>query len=87
MVEAILGIAQNDEGISIYPNPVSDVLYLNADNGVEAQDVKVYNMQGRELLNFAQNLNTVNLQSLSAGLYMVTVKTNVGQLNYRVVKK
>ncbi|MFP9097846.1 BspA family leucine-rich repeat surface protein [Flavobacterium sp. RHBU_24] len=88
-VVAELGVSQNqlNKGISIYPNPVTDVLYLKPQEGIAPEEVKVYNMQGRELLDFKQNLDAVNLQSLSSGLYMVTVKTNVGQLNYRVVKK
>ena len=80
VVEAVLGVSQNDKskGISVYPNPVTDVLYLKTEEDITPLEVKVYNMQGRELLDFTQILNAVNMQNLSAGLYMVTVKTNIG---------
>jgi len=42
---AVLGIAQNIvDGFTMYPNPVLDVLYLKADNTINA--IAIYNMLG-----------------------------------------
>lgn len=89
ILNAVAGSGQYsaDKAIAIYPNPVTDVLYMQPAHNILLQEVKVYNMQGRELLYYNQNLNTINMQNLNTGLYLLTVKTTTGQYNYRVIKK
>ena len=56
---------------TVYPNPASDVVYINAQG-----DITVYNLAG-SLVKQATG-NSVNVSDLPAGMYMINV-TNEGQ--------
>lgn len=88
--ERILEIANNTSKIDlanhikIYPNPATD--YLNIDTkGVQIETITVYDMTGRQVLN-TQNLtsNQLNISTLSKGMYIVHIKTNLGVWNEKI---
>lgn len=68
--------------LSIYPNPVNDILYIEA-AGVE--EVVVSDLQGREVLK-AQS-NKVDVSALNAGMYIVRAVTQQGVSTAKIVKK
>ncbi|AWH85502.1 hypothetical protein HYN59_10405 [Flavobacterium album] len=72
--------------IAIYPNPVSNVLNLNAANGITIKEVKVFNLQGRELLS-SKATESLNVENLSTGVYILMVKTGAGIEKHKLVKK
>ena len=75
--------------ISIYPNPVENVLHLTG----EIEDftkIEIYNMQGQQV--FQQPINTseiisVDINSLASGVYLLTISNTTDKQTYRVVKK
>jgi hypothetical protein len=88
--ETILGIANNttridlSNNIKVYPNPASN--YLNiATKGVQIETVEVYDMTGRQVLK-TQNLinNQLEINTLSNGMYIVHIKTNLGVWNEKI---
>ncbi|MEE1898439.1 BspA family leucine-rich repeat surface protein [Flavobacterium rakeshii] len=85
----LLGISDNilNKSLVLYPNPANDVLYIKAENNVLPEEVVIYNLQGRELMSFNQNPESMDISDLSAGIYLVTVQTNSGRVDYRLVKK
>ena len=64
--------------ILIYPNPTQDVLLIN---GIEAQDLRVFDLQGRLLK--TENGTQVNVSDLAEGTYLLQVGTQV----VRFIKK
>lgn len=64
--------------IVIYPNPTHDVLLIN---GIEAQDVRVFDLQGHLLK--TENGTQVNVSNLAEGTYLLQVGTQV----VRFIKK
>lgn len=70
--------------IVVYPVPAKDLLFLKNLNGVH--QINVYDANGRvmkeQLLNF-QNQITVDVSSLSEGLYFITFK---GDMNYKPIR-
>lgn len=68
-IEALGTIDFNATTFTVYPNPVSSTLYINANSNVN--EVKVYNMLGQEVYTAATG--EVNLQDLQAGYYVVKV--------------
>jgi len=89
---SILGILENDFGISltVYPNPTSG--YLNIDLGKIYNDVnvKVQNIAGKTVLN--KEVGTTNQFDVeilgSTGTYLVNIKTTSGEsATIRVLKK
>ncbi|MGB5981513.1 MAG: T9SS type A sorting domain-containing protein [Nonlabens sp.] len=78
-----------DESIEIYPNPTSGLIQLNAKNVI--QSLTIHDLNGR-LLNktsfVSVSLNeTVNLEDLNSGIYLMKVETSEGQVTERVVVK
>lgn len=68
--------------LSIYPNPATDVLYVNAEN---LNRVEIYDMTGRNVLNTTSSV--VDLRGVESGVYFVTVRTeNAAKTTKLVVK-
>ena len=68
--------------LSIYPNPATEVLYVNAEN---LNRVEIYDMTGRNVLNTTSSV--VDLRGVEAGVYFVTVRTeNAAKTTKLVVK-
>jgi len=68
-----------DDRLSIYPNPVSNSLYI-AVNNVKINEVNIYDVLGKEInykiLNVIQNNMQIDASSLSNGVYFIYVKTS-----------
>lgn len=60
--------------LDMYPNPVSDVLYIKRSNSQKAI-FSIYNMQGKKVhsMNSQIEFNTIYLEDLSDGLYFIEV--------------
>ncbi len=72
--------------ITIYPNPTSDIINIQAENGIELQEVMIYNLQGSELMSFKQHLAAIDVSELSTGIYFLLIKTDSGLVKHRLVK-
>ncbi len=77
-------IARN-ESIKVYPNPANGFIEIK---GLESSaNVRIYNMQGRELItrNIIPN-ETVSINSLPQGLYIVKVNSSEGSFETKFLK-
>ncbi len=73
--------------IQIYPNPVNDFLSIKIAENIQLKNLKLYNLQGQELLQFPQSIKRINLSQLSAGMYILKIETDQGSINKRLLKK
>jgi len=76
----------NEHKISIYPNPVKDLLYIQSD--VLILDMSVYDAIGN-LVYSKSDMNTNNsiqLNNLTSGVYFLYVSTIYKQGIYKVIK-
>lgn len=69
--------------ISLYPNPVTSILNIEAEG---VQEVNVIDVNGRNVMT-AQNTNTIDMSELANGVYFVRVITNNGVATQKIVKK
>jgi hypothetical protein len=69
---------------SYYPNPVSDVLYLNTTGQIDS--VVIYNMLGQKIQEFTEN-STIDMSGLSKGNYLVNVTIGNTSKTIRIVKQ
>ena len=58
---------KEDINISMYPNPVQNLLKINAPNTIEK--IEVYNVLGQKMLD-SKGTNQINVESLSKGMYI-----------------
>lgn len=70
-------------GVSIYPNPAVDVVTVS---GAESADVVIANLSGAVVLS-QTGVKTVNVSDLSAGVYVMTVRTESGVFTTKLLKK
>jgi len=61
---------KDDASITLYPNPVQNVLKINAPNAVNK--IEVFNILGQKVLS-NKNSNTLNVQGLSKGAYITKI--------------
>lgn len=75
---------ENNNNVSIYPNPVKDILNIKVKDFSSEVLVKVIDINGREVyaqkVNNMNNSNSINLSNLSTGIYVLKLQGE--NLNY-----
>ena len=72
--------------ISVYPNPVKDILYINYQNET-IEEIVVYDLLGKKIVEQKTNNNQINLSELKSGFYVVKIKTQSGVKTEKIIKK
>jgi hypothetical protein len=78
-VTAAAGISENKLlSFEMYPNPVSDVLNIQLPTGTEKAEVGVFDYTGRLVTSkiISSNDNTIDVQKLSKGIYLIRVSSD-----------
>jgi hypothetical protein len=73
--------------LNIYPNPVNDRLYIEAETVIE--EVVVYDVYGRRQVTETpshQGNWTIDLSELKSGIYFVKINTEKGNIVKRIIK-
>jgi len=84
----VLGLDDNSfEGFTYYPNPVRNVLNVNAQATIE--NISIYNVLGQELINVSPSaLNSkIDIAGLSTGMYVMKATVNGVVGSFNIVKK
>lgn len=71
--------------VSIYPNPASDVINIQAPASVEVENVAIYDVLGKRS-NVSLVNGQVNVSSLANGVYILSLETSAGTLTQKIVK-
>lgn len=74
----------NEAKVAIYPNPTNGTVTIESGD-LQVSDVQINDMLGKTLL--TTNTKTLNISSLSSGLYIVNLHTNAGTVSKRIVKE
>lgn len=78
---------QSSEKATLYPNPVTNVLNIDAKEDIS--EIKVYNMAGQQVLSKeARSKNPkIDMSTLKAGVYVVEVTSDSNTTTHKVIKK
>ena len=71
--------------LSVYPNPVTDILKIDIDAKIAA--VEMLDLNGKSLLLQKGNQNTFDISSLETGSYILRVTTVKNTINKLIIKK
>ncbi|MEZ4857664.1 MAG: M4 family metallopeptidase [Flavobacteriaceae bacterium] len=76
------------ETISMFPNPTQGLLTIASPN-TEIERVRVYDLQGREVLVSSEKgmFIIIDLSKVTSSVYFVTVETSFGTITKKLVKK
>lgn len=72
------------ENLSIYPNPTNRYLHVNISDTIN--QVSIYDTTGRLITQTKVTQNTLDLDTLQSGVYMITAKTATKQYTFKVAK-
>ena len=72
--------------VAVFPNPVTDMLYIQSETTIDR--VEVYDLRGRLMMErqFSTNQVSLDLSSLSEGVYILRIHTGDDIVIQRVVK-
>ena len=80
-------IIELTSSVSIYPNPANDRLYIETE--AEIEEVVIYDVYGRHQVTKTpshQEMTSVNVSGLKAGIYFVKINTENGEIVKRFIK-
>jgi len=78
-----------NNGIAIYPNPANSYLIITTGYFDNTRIYTLYNLLGQQVTTGSLHLktNTLNLENLPSGTYILAVKTEGKQYNYKFIKE
>lgn len=71
--------------ISLWPNPVKEILNINSLNEDIISAITIYDIQGKLIIESSNN--SINVDSLSNGVYIVKISTNKGEYTKKFIKE
>ncbi|SDS39323.1 Por secretion system C-terminal sorting domain-containing protein [Polaribacter sp. KT25b] len=71
--------------LKLYPNPVSDRLFVSTIDPVES--IVIYNINGQLVKQVNVIKNGVDVSELPVGVYLVKIQTNTSNINQKLFKK
>ena len=85
---ATLGLEQNNEAtkFNLYPNPVSNNLFINASNH-KIEKVMIYSITGALVKTVSISTESIDVSDLNSGNYLVKITTNQGSFFQKILKK
>ncbi len=73
-------------GISLYPNPAKDILYIKGDVS-NVKSIEVYSVIGQSVMQIKKSFKEINLSNLQSGLYLIKLNTDETSGVYRIIKE
>ncbi|MFS4483013.1 S8 family serine peptidase [Hyunsoonleella sp. 2307UL5-6] len=82
-------IAQNNNIISMYPNPVDDVLYIAFTSEVKKANIAIYDVLGKYIASYAvsNENNSIDVSPFSKGIYIAQLQTNDVIKTLKIIKQ
>ncbi|MEM6719889.1 MAG: T9SS type A sorting domain-containing protein [Bacteroidota bacterium] len=71
--------------LAIYPNPAKDIVHITNTN-TELIKAEIHNSNGQLILSQENNLNTINVNNLRSGIYMLKLYSDKAQKTIKLIK-
>jgi hypothetical protein len=82
-------VAQNIEGLSVYPNPVSNgkqYIYITSKRNL-TKKVEIFNVLGKQVFSITLTGKELNISRLSTGVYILKItENNISETRKLVIK-
>nr|WP_317633159.1 T9SS type A sorting domain-containing protein [uncultured Flavobacterium sp.] len=79
-----------NNSFSIYPNPTSDILFINHSENARIEQIEIYDVNGRLVLQpVVSDVSNaqINVNQLANGMYVLKIKTANQVQNFKFIKK
>ncbi|WP_418512141.1 T9SS type A sorting domain-containing protein, partial [Corallibacter sp.] len=77
-------VSLNTNSVTLYPNPVSDRLFIKSTETIKA--VTIYNVNGQLIKEVNTLGKSIDVASLPSGLYFVKINTANGETTKKIIK-
>ena len=83
-----LGISNHQtNSITIYPNPVKDILTIDNKSNNEITSFKLYDILGRHLITQKGNIEQIDVSHLNSGVLFIEIETEKGKTTKKIIKQ
>ena len=72
--------------ISLYPNPVKDILNISLAENISIENYEIYDLIGKNVISKTTTENFINVSELSNGIYVIKVITSEGVMTNKFIK-
>lgn len=73
--------------ISIYPNPVQELLIIDGVLNIDIEAMKIYDLLGKMIIQENDKINYIDMSNLNKGIYFLKIETNQGVLTKKIIKQ
>jgi len=73
--------------IKVFPNPITNQLFVNNSNTLNIQSIKLYDVLGKKVFQELNNFEQIDVSTLKTGVYLVKIETDKGVITKKVVKE
>ncbi|MCK5907087.1 MAG: T9SS type A sorting domain-containing protein, partial [Flavobacteriales bacterium] len=73
------------DDISIYPNPVQDVISFNSVIA-DINSLEIFDINGKSMLK-SFNITRLDVSMLMSGVYFITIETSRGRVTKKIIKR
>ena len=82
-----LDVPENDElNMAVFPNPVSNTLFISSEN-IQIEKISVYSISGKQVLDDSNFENSLDVSSLSEGIYFLEISSPEGKSIQKFIKQ
>lgn len=76
------------EQFALYPNPISDVMNISFPKDIIEAEIAIYNVLGKKVFErkMSSSNTRINLENLTTGMYIVTIRSEKKTNSFKVVK-
>lgn len=73
------------DGVTVFPNPVEDVLNIRIPGQVEVHGIYILNMNGQKLRTI-QDVEPIDIKNLKSGMYVIQIQTDTEIITKRFIR-
>ncbi len=86
---AVLGMDEEtlNRSVTVYPNPVSNLLTIDGQEHFEVTKITIYNVLGEKVLEKENPDRIIALNKLKFGIHLLVIDTDMGSLHKTILKK
>ena len=86
--ETILSINEiENSNIYSFPIPSKKLIYLKNTANIDIQQLTIFNINGTKLIVQKQDFDNINISQLSSGIYILKLKTDLGEFTKKIIKE
>lgn len=71
--------------LNIYPNPTKGVLNINTTTVIN--NLSLYSLSGKNIKSWENNMNSINLENIASGIYLLYINSDKGHSVRKIIKK